>query len=95
MSMGGADPTRGFFRQDGRINRSQEGINSHECCLSDEQVLSYFLRRPNTILRNGEVTAGIISDLGGMASVPSHTRRHNLPLLKSHFILMDIFMKFL
>lgn len=33
--------------------------------------------------------------LGGMASVPSHTRRHSLPLFKSHFILMDMFIIFL
>ncbi|NDG70048.1 MAG: hypothetical protein EBY32_01870 [Proteobacteria bacterium] len=95
MSMGWTDPTHGFFRQDGRINRSQEGINSQECCLSDKQVPSYFLLRPNITLRNTEVTANIISDLGGMASVPSHTHSHNLPLLKPHFILMDILMKFL
>jgi hypothetical protein len=77
------NPTHGIFRQDGRINRSQEGINSQECCLSDEPVLWYFLRRPHTILRNAEVAAGVLSALGGMASVPSLTRRHSLPLSKS------------
>ena len=85
----GSDPARGIFRQDGRINRSQEGINSQECCLSDEPVLWYFLFRPKTILRNAEVAAGILSALGGMASVSSHTQRHSLPLSKSHFILMN------
>jgi len=30
-----------------------------------------------------------------MASVPSHTYRHSLPLSKSHFILLDILMNFL
>lgn len=70
-------------------------MNSQECCLRDEPVLWYFLRRPHTILRNAEVTADIVTAFGGMASVPSHTRRRSPPLSKSHFILMDMFIIFL
>ena len=69
VEIGGEDTENGFLRQDGRINKSQEG--------------------------NGEVAAGIVSHLEGMAFVPSHACRHGLPLYKSHFILMDIFMNFL